>query len=489
MEQTEAYDIIIVGAGISGIGTAYWLRKKCPQKKIAVLEARDTIGGTWSLFRYPGVRSDSDMFTFGYRFKPWSNPQALSGGDDILSYLQETVRENKLEQYILFGHKMQTADWSDASRKWTLEVETPSGTKNMRCRFLSICTGYYDYQEAHRPQFEGEEQFEGELVIPQFWPKELDYTGKKVVVVGSGATAITLVPSMAARGAQHVTMLQRSPTYVMNLPNRNQVFFYLRKLLPNAWAYRLTRWQNILLQMISFGFARLFPAWAKAYLLREVAHQLPEGYPVETHFNPTYNPWEQRLCVVPDGDLFQAIREGKADITTDTIRRFTPNGLLLDSGKELPADVIVLATGLKIQLLGDARLSLNGQAVQIRDSMVYKGMMMSRLPNFIYAFGYTNASWTLKVDLTANYLCKLLRYMDKNGYEVVVPQARGEETEEDFLNLSSGYIQRARSILPKQGARRPWRNYQNYLVDMFATRFGRVSDTALRFSSDRHTDD
>ncbi|MEM6299252.1 MAG: NAD(P)/FAD-dependent oxidoreductase, partial [Bacteroidota bacterium] len=465
------------------IRTAYWLRQKCPDKKIAILEARTDIGGTWSLFRYPGVRSDSDMFTFGYRFKPWANPQSLSSGENILDYLKETVKENKLSDYILFEHKMTRANWSDAAKCWTLTVETPEGQHEMTCRFLSICTGYYDYQEAHRPQFEGEEQFQGDVIIPQFWPKNFDYRDKRVVVVGSGATAITLVPSMADQGAAHVTMLQRSPTYVMNLPNRNQIFSWTRKFLPLRGAYRLTRWQNILLQMISFGFAKLFPKLTKAYILKEIARELPKDYPVSEHFSPRYNPWDQRLCVVPDGDLFRAIREEKASVVTDTIACFTERGITLNSGMTLEADAIVLATGLKIQLLGGADLRINGKPTTINQSMVYKGMMMSGLPNFIYAFGYTNASWTLKVDLTANYLCKLINHMDKKGYSVVVAEEQGQETEEDFLNLSSGYIKRAKSVLPRQGAERPWRNYQNYLVDMLATRWGSVQNRVLKFEA------
>ncbi len=480
MQQVD-HDVLIVGAGISGIGMAYWLRQKCPHKNIAVLEARTTIGGTWSLFRYPGVRSDSDMFTFGYRFKPWANPAPLSSGAAILDYLKETVEENNLREYIRFEHKMTGANWSDESKCWTLTVETSEGQRKMTCHFLSICTGYYDYKEAHRPDFKGEAQFEGKVIVPQFWPEGFDYQNKRVVVVGSGATAITLVPAMVSQGAAHVTMLQRSPTYVMSLPNKNQVFSWLDKLLPLRIAYRLTRWQNILLQMLSFSFAKLFPKLTKAYLLKEIARELPRDYPVSEHFSPRYNPWDQRLCVVPDGDLFRAIREEKASVVTDTIAYFTEQGVTLNSEKTLDADVVVLATGLKVQLLGGAALKINGKPATINQSMVYKGMMMSNLPNFIYAFGYTNASWTLKVDLTANYLCKLLNYMDKKEYSVVTAQEHGQETEEDFLNLSSGYIRRAKSVLPRQGARRPWRNYQNYFVDMLATRWGSIPNRVLSF--------
>ncbi len=475
------YDVVIVGAGISGIGNAYWLRKKCPNKRIAILESRDTIGGTWSLFQYPGIRSDSDMFTFGYRFKPWTNPQSLSNGQDILAYLKDTIDENELAKYIHFGHKMISANWSEDTNSWTLQVESKDGKQEIECSFLSICTGYYDYKEAHRPNFEGEKDFKGPIVVPQFWPKDLDYKNKKVAVIGSGATAVTIVPTMAEEGASHVTMIQRSPTYIMNLPNRNQVFHVARKVLPIRWAYRITRILNILLQMLSFSLSRFFPNWMKGALMKAAAKQLPEGYPVEEHFNPSYAPWDQRLCVVPDGDLFQVINQGKASVKTGSISHFSSKGVSMTSGEEIDADIIVLATGLKIQLLGGASITINGESMPINESMIYKGMMVSDLPNFIYSFGYTNASWTLKVDLTANYLCMLLNFMDRKNYRVVTPIKQDFGSEDPFLNLSSGYIQRAKEVLPKQGAKRPWRVYQNYLIDMLATRFGSVQDDVLKF--------
>ena len=478
---TTIYDIIIVGAGISGIGTAYWLQKKCPEKKILVLEARDSIGGTWSLFQYPGIRSDSDMFTFGYRFKPWNDPQSLSSGDKILKYLEQTVEENRLDQLIAFQHKMRSADWSDEERCWTLQVESLDGSKTLKSRFLSICTGYYNYKEAYRPKFEGEELFQGKIILPQFWPKGLDFNDEKIAVVGSGATAITLVPSLVEQGAKQVTMIQRSPTYVMNLPNRNGQFAFLDKILPSNWAYRLTRSTNILLSMASFGISKAFPKQMKSLIMNAAAKQLPKEYPVEKHFNPSYNPWDQRLCVVPDGDFFESINSGKAAVVTDQISCFTEKGIQMKSGELIAADIIVLATGLKIQLLGGAKISVNEKEAKVSDSYIYKGMMVSGLPNFIYCFGYTNASWTLKVDLTANYLCKLLKHMDKNGMEVVIPQAKHIESEENFLNLNSGYIIRAEKDLPKQGSKRPWRVYQNYLVDMLTTRFGSIKDEALNF--------
>ncbi|WP_425391485.1 flavin-containing monooxygenase [Ekhidna sp.] len=477
----KVHDVIIIGAGISGIGTAYWLKKKCPSKTFVMLESRSAIGGTWSLFKYPGIRSDSDMFTFGYRFKPWTDPQSLSSGDKILNYLEETISENDIDEHILFNHKMMSANWSDASGHWILEVETANGNQQLNCKFLSICTGYYDYKEAYRPRFEGEEHFKGKVIIPQFWPEDLDYRNKKVVIVGSGATAVTLVPALVEGGAKHVTMVQRSPTYVMNLPNRNQVFIGLKKFLPVRWAYRVTRVTNILLQMISFNLSKLFPKWMKKTLMKEAAKQLPKGYPVEKHFNPTYNPWDQRLCVVPDGDLFSVIKDGKAAVATDKISHFTEKGVTLNSGESIDADIIVLATGLKIQLLGGASVSINDQPVKVNETMIYKGMMVSDVPNLIYSFGYTNASWTLKVDLTANYLCKLLNYMDSKGYDVVVPEKQDMESDESVLNLNSGYIQRAKDVLPKQGRKRPWRVFQSYLVDMLATRFGSIADNVLKF--------
>ncbi len=476
------YDIIIVGAGISGIGMAYWLQKKCPEKRVLILEARDSIGGTWSLFQYPGIRSDSDMFTFGFRFKPWNDPQSLSSGDKILKYLEQTVKENKLDQLISFKHKMLSSNWSDEEKCWSLQVDSPEGLKVLKSRFLSICTGYYNYQEAHRPKFKGEELYQGKIILPQFWPKNLDFSNQKIAVIGSGATAITLVPSLANQGAKQVTMIQRSPTYVMNLPNRNGQFAFLKKVLPNSWAYRLTRSTNILLSMASFGFSKAFPKFMKKIIMNAAAKQLPDGYPVEKHFNPSYNPWDQRLCVVPDGNFFTSINKGDAHVVTGEISHFSENGVQMKNGEFIEADLIVLATGLKIQLLGGAQLSVNNIQVKVSESYIYKGMMVSNLPNLIYCFGYTNASWTLKVDLTANYLCKILKYMDKNGFEVVTPKSGKIESEENFLNLSSGYITRAENELPKQGSKRPWRVYQNYLVDMLTTRFGPIRDQALKFT-------
>jgi len=475
------YDVIIVGAGISGIGTAYWLQEKCPEKRFAILEARERIGGTWDLFRYPGIRSDSDMFTFGYRFKPWENPQSLSDGAHIREYLRETAEENGIDRQIKFGHKVISADWSWDEQCWQLEVAHGNEKSDLRCRFLYMCTGYYSYEEGYRPPFKAEETFGGTIIHPQFWPQGLDYTGKQVVVIGSGATAVTLVPTLAEKAA-HVTMIQRSPTYIMKLPNRNGLYISLRKWLPGRTAYRLTRWRNLALSMGLFGYSRAFPDSMKRLLMKGAAKELPEGYPVERHFNPSYNPWDQRLCVIPDGDLFQAIKKGKADVVTGEISHFGKDGIAMADGSHLRADLIVTATGLKMKLLGGARVTVGGEPLDTHEVLVYKGMMMSGVPNFALAFGYTNNSWTLKTDLTANLVCRILNYMDRKGYRVVVPEVPGDIQEEEFLPLDSGYMKRARHILPKNGSKRPWRVYQNYLMDMLLTRFGRVRDRHLRYT-------
>ena len=475
------YDVIIVGAGISGIGTAYWLQEKCPDKLFAILEARERIGGTWDLFRYPGIRSDSDMFTFGYRFKPWENPQSLSDGAHIREYLHETAEENGIDRKIKFGHKVLSADWSWEDRGWQLEVAHGDQKLTLRTRFLYMCSGYYSYEEGYRPHFKGEETFEGTIIHPQFWPEGLDYSGKRVVVIGSGATAVTLVPTLAEKAA-HVTMVQRSPTYIMKLPNRNGLYVSLSKWLPGRTAYRLTRWRNLALTMGLFGYSRAFPKSMKRLLRIGAAKELPEGYPVEKHFNPSYNPWDQRLCVIPDGDLFQAIKKGQAEVVTGEISHFEEDGIVMADGSRLRAEIIVTATGLKMKLLGGARVTVGGQPLNTHEVLVYKGMMMSGVPNFALAFGYTNNSWTLKTDLTANLVCRILNYMDRKGYRVVVPEVPADIQEEEFLPLESGYMKRAQHMLPKNGSRRPWRVYQNYLMDMLLTRFGRVKDRHLRYA-------
>ena len=479
-DSTEVLDVVIVGAGLAGIGTAYRLQERCPEKKFIILEARENIGGTWDLFKYPGVRSDSDMFTFGYKFRPWQNPQSLSNGEEILRYIKETARENNIDKKISFDHKVTSASWSFRENLWTLEVSHGSINKKISTRFLYMCSGYFSYKEAHRPHFEEQENFKGKIVQPQFWPKDLNYSKKRVVVIGSGATAVTLVPTMAQTAA-HVTMLQRSPTYVMNLPNRNKFFIKLKKWLPDTTAYRITRRRNLLLTMTFYKISRIFPGWVKNLLKKSASKQLGEELNVEKHFTPRYNPWDQRLCVVPDGDLFKGIRQKKASVVTDHIDRFTRDGILLKSGEELKADIVVLATGLKIELMGGATIKVEDNVVDPNKSMVYKGMMISDVPNFAIAFGYTNASWTLKTDLTANYVCKLLHYMDRKEYMVVVPRKKDGVEPEPFLDFESGYIKRAKNILPQQGSRKPWRVYQNYLQDMLTIRYGRIQDGELEF--------
>ncbi len=482
MEQKDngIIDVVIVGAGISGIGSAYWLQEKCPGKTYAILEARERIGGTWDLFRYPGIRSDSDMFTFGYRFKPWENPQSLSDGESIRNYLKETAQENGIDSHIRFGHKVLSANWSGNEACWTLEVAHGNSTSLLKTRFLYMCAGYYSYEEGYRPSFDGEEAFKGTIVHPQFWPEDLDYSGKRIAVIGSGATAVTLVPTLAEKAA-HVTMVQRSPTYIMKLPNRNGLYIALKKWLPGRLAYRLTRWRNLTLTMALYGYSRMFPNGMKNLLMKGAASELPEGYEVGKHFNPSYNPWDQRLCVIPDGDLFRAIKTGKADVATEEIAHFTSTGIALKSGEILEADIIVTATGLKMKLLGGARISIDGKPLDTHEVLVYKGMMMSGVPNFAIAFGYTNNSWTLKTDLTANLVCRILNYMDRKGYDVVVPEVPPDIQPEEFLPLESGYMKRAKHLLPKNGSKRPWRVYQNYLMDMLLTRFGRVRDRHLAF--------
>ena len=479
----QPLDVLIVGAGLSGIGTAYWLQKRCPDKQFAILEARQAIGGTWDLFRYPGIRSDSDMHTMGYSFKPWVHSKAISDGELIRTYIQQTAHENGLIAHIRFGHKVLEAAWSTPQACWTVTVEAvASGTQHqLQCRFLYMCSGYYRYDEAHRPHFAGEADYLGQIVQPQFWPPDLAYTGKQVVVVGSGATAVTLVPTLAQTAA-HVTMLQRSPTYIATLPSEDAIAKQLRRVLPQRLAYGLTRWKNILSGMLFFRIARRFPAFFKQLILKRVAKELGSHQAVDPHFNPRYKPWDQRFCVVPDGDLFTAIREGRASVITDEIERFTPDGLLLKSGQVVPASIVVLATGLTLQLFGGMQLRVDGQLYEPNQLLVYKGMMLSDVPNLALAFGYTNASWTLKTDLTATYVCRLLRYMDRRGYAIAVPRQQDHVLRQPFLDFSSGYIERAKYVLPQQGSRRPWQVYQNYLLDLLTLRLGRLADGVLTFS-------
>ncbi len=479
----EHFEVVIVGAGLSGIGAAYHLQTECPGKSFAILEGRDVIGGTWDLFRYPGIRSDSDMYTLGYRFKPWVQAKAIADGPSIRTYVRETAAENGIDRHIRFRHQVKRAAWSSADARWTVEAEVGPEKQLARftCNFLFMCSGYYDYAEGHDPDFAGRESFAGKIVHPQFWPNDLDYKGKKVVVIGSGATAVTLVPEMA-RDAAHVTMLQRSPTYVVSRPAEDAMANWLRARLPSKLAYAITRWRNVLFGMFFFNLARKNPDKTKERLIDMVRQELGPDYDVTTHFTPRYNPWDQRLCLVPDSDLFRAIKEDRASVVTDQIERFTPKGILLKSGRELEADIIVTATGLKLQLLSGLQVSVDGVAKNMSKTMSYKGMMYSDVPNLASSFGYTNASWTLKCDLTCEYVCRLINYMDRKGYQIATPARDPQVEEMPWLDFSSGYVQRARDVLPKQGATKPWRLYQNYALDLVALRYGAVDDGTMQFA-------
>ena len=476
-------DVLIVGAGLSGIGAARHLQKKCPASTWAILEARNAIGGTWDLFRYPGIRSDSDMHTLGYSFKPWTERKAIADGPSILRYIQSAADETAVASQIRFGHAVRRAEWSTPDACWTVAVEQePSASLvQIKARFLYLCSGYYSYAQGHQPEFEGQSDFQGALVYPQFWPQDMHYQGKQIVVIGSGATAVTLVPEMA-RTAAHVTMLQRSPTYVVSRPSEDRLALWLDRRLPGKLAYGLTRWKNVLVGMFFYRLARRRPTAVKRRLIDLVAKDLGPQFDLARHFTPRYKPWDQRVCVVPDGDLFEQLREGKASVVTDTIERLTPQGIRLGSGQELAADIIVVATGLKLNVLGDISVFVDGVHYDPAQALTYKGMMLSDLPNLALAFGYTNASWTLKADLTAGYVCRLLNYMDRHGHAVVVPKGDPNVVQQPFLGFTSGYVQRAIALLPKQGDRKPWQLHQNYLADLLTIRWGRLADGVLQFS-------
>ncbi len=481
----EHFDVLIVGAGISGIGAAYHLKDKSPNRSFAILEGRDAIGGTWDLFRYPGIRSDSDMYTLGYSFKPWTDPKAIADGSSILAYLNETAREHGIDRKIRFRHVVKRASWSTETARWTVDVERGENCEPARlsCGFLFVCSGYFDYEGGYTPEFPGTELFRGEIVHPQKWTPEIDHAGKRVVVIGSGATAVTLVPALAAKTA-HVTMLQRSPTYIVALPDEDRIANALRRHLPARLAYAITRWKNILLGIALFQFCKRAPERAKRLFIAGVRNALGAGFDVERHFTPTYGPWDQRLCLVPNGDLFRAIREGRASVVTDRIERFTETGVRLESGAELPADLIVTATGLNLKFLGGLELTVDGRRVDPAQGTTYRGMMLSGVPNLAWSFGYTNASWTLKCDLTCEYVCRLLNRMEKHGHQVCEPVLDDPEVKaEELLGLSSGYVQRAKHLFPKQGSKMPWKLYQNYALDTLLIGWGRVDDGAMKFSA------
>ncbi|MEV5634418.1 flavin-containing monooxygenase [Micromonospora tulbaghiae] len=475
-------DVLIVGAGLSGIGAAVHLGRECPGRAYAVLEARGAIGGTWDLFRYPGIRSDSDMYTLGYSFKPWTDPKAIADGDSIRAYVRQTAREYGVERHIRFHHRAVRAEWDSATARWTVHAHRDDTGEDvtLTCGFLFTNSGYYRYDEGYTPRFPGVERYAGTLVHPQHWPEHLDYTGKRVVVIGSGATAVTLVPAMAERAA-HVTMLQRSPTYVIALPSRDRFADAARRWLPPKAAYAVARWKNVALGVANFQLSRRAPGVVKRFLRRAAKGRLPSGYDVDRHFSPRYNPWDQRLCVVPDGDLFAALSAGRASVVTDTIDTFTEQGIRLASGEELPADVVVTATGLNLLALGGMTLAVDGAEVDLASTVAYKGMMLSGVPNFAMTIGYTNASWTLKADLVATYVCRLLRHLDDTGRQIVTPLAPDTDDLVPIIDLRSGYVLRAVDQLPKQGPQAPWRLHQNYPRDVRLMRHGPLTD-GVRFA-------
>jgi cation diffusion facilitator CzcD-associated flavoprotein CzcO len=473
-------DVLIVGAGISGVDAAYRLKTRCRSKSWLILEARERIGGTWDLFRFPGVRSDSDMYTLSFPFRPWRSDQAIVDGESIRRYVEDTARECGIAERIRFGRKVVRAEWSSADKCWTVEADHDGKPERFTCAFLYFASGYYDYAQGYRPRWPGEESFEGRIVHPQFWPGDLDYAGKSIAVIGSGATAVTLVPPLAETAA-HVTMVQRSPSYIVAKPAKDAIAGGLLRLLPGALADPLIRWKNLLLTMLIFNRARSRPEKFSQWVSDQLRKELPAGYPVERDFRPPYKPWDQRLCLVPDGDLFAAMRSGKASIATGRIERFTPAGLRLDSGQEIRADIIVTATGLNMQMLGGVELSLDGEPVRTSEKLIYKGMMLSDVPNLFIAFGYTNASWTLRSDLTARSVCRLINHMDRAGASTCVARAQADVEPRPVMDLTSGYVKRAEAMLPKQGDREPWRVPQNYLRDLVGMTFGRI-DTALELT-------
>lgn len=480
--HVEYFDVLIVGAGLSGIGAAYHLQTKCPAKTYAILDGRSAIGGTWDLFRYPGVRSDSDMHTLGYPFRPWRDRKAIADGSSIRKYIAETAQEYGIDRTIRFGHQVTLASWLSRDAAWTVDATGPEGkTVQFACNFLCMCSGYYDYAEGYMPGWPGMDRYQGRIVHPQSWPEDLNYDGKRIVVIGSGATAVTLVPALA-KAAAHVTMLQRSPTYIVARPSDDVAADWIRRLLPVRLALRVIRWKNVLLGMYFYNLSRRRPDRVKQEILRLVREQLGPDYDVEKHFTPRYNPWDQRLCVVPDADLFVAIRSGKASVVTDEIETFAERGIRLKSGDELQADIIVTATGLKLKCLGGMQATVDGTPINLARIVSYKGMMFRGVPNFSFTLGYSNASWTLKCNLVAEYICRLLNHMSAHGYDCATPVGREPAiVDKPAINLSSGYIRRGIEFLPKQGSKRPWKFHQNYALDMLDLRFSAVDDGTMEF--------
>ena len=475
-------DVLIIGAGLSGIGAASHLEREAPNKSYAILESRGAMGGTWDLFRYPGIRSDSDMHTLGYSFKPWKHERAIADGPAILDYIRETAREYDVEKHIRYNHRATKISWDSSRALWTVSIEKQGASAGtISCNFIYSCTGYYRYDKGYTPDFPDIEQFKGQVIHPQLWPEDLDYADKNVVVIGSGATAVTVVPEMA-KTAKHVTMLQRSPTYVVSRPSRDVFALRMDRWLPSKLAYLVTRWKNVSMQALIYQYSRRRPQKMKEFLLALTRRELSGKVDVDTHFNPKYNPWDQRLCLVPDSDLFRSLRRGTSSVVTDHIQRFTKTGIKLESGDLLKADIVVTATGLELLPMGGMEIEVDGKTMVLPDTLGYRGMMLSDIPNFVLAAGYTNASWTLKCDLTSEYVCRMLNHMDKKGFAYCVPRNRDPAMERvSFLDLASGYVDRSIDRFPKQGLKSPWKLYQNYLLDILSLRFGAMNDKELEY--------
>lgn len=485
MTQPEHFDFLVVGAGLSGVAAGYHFQKAFPKKKYAILEGRESIGGTWDLFRYPGIRSDSDMFTFAYSFRPWKGRKIFGEGAEILSYLKDTARENGIDQKIRTGQRVERAAWSSKTSRWTLDIRDVKTDEivQLTTKFLFLATGYYDYDEGYSPTFPGTERFGKDRIIhPQKWNDQVDFTGKRVVVIGSGATAVTLVPALATAAAR-VTMLQRSPTYILSLPSVDPTADWLRRHAPEMFAHGVTRWKNVALSTAFFQYCRRFPTHAKETLIGNIRRRFGKNVDVAPHFTPSYQPWDQRVCIVPNSDLFKTIRSGKAEVVTDQIETFTENGILLKSGRQLEADLIVTATGLKVSFAGGMRVFVDGEPLVPKEELNYKGALLTNTPNAAMAIGYTNASWMLKAELVCRYIVRLIAHMDAKGYDVVTPRAKHRDAADEvpLIDLKSGYVERAVDLIPKQGQKTPWRLHQNYFLDVLGLRFGKIDDGCLEF--------
>lgn len=480
--KTESIDVLIIGAGLSGIGGACHFRRNSPDRSFMILESREASGGTWDLFRYPGIRSDSDMYTFGYGFKPWSDKSSIADGHKILSYIREAAAEYDVEQHIRYQHKVVSASWSSTESRWLVTAERGDTGEQVAisCQFIFSCSGYYDYDQGYTPEFVGIDKFKGQVIHAQHWPEQLNYKDKRVVVIGSGATAVTLVPAMSQDTASLV-MLQRTPTYIASVPKEQPLAETLRKWLPDSWVFRLIRWKQVLFQIYLYQLSRRNPQRLRKVLLGLVRKEMGPDYDVDTHFTPDYNPWDQRVCGVPDGDLFRAIRENRAEVVTDHIGQFNKEGIHLKSGKQLDADIVVLATGLNLKFAGGVQYSVDGKVLDFAEHFIFRGMMFSGLPNMAFTVGYTNSSWTLKADLTGQYVSRLLNKMARHSYTAVTPRLTGEVEEMPLLDFDAGYVLRSRESFPKQGNRLPWKNYQNYIRDFIGLRLGRQNDDELEF--------